>query len=97
MRGVRTVSAAYLLLLTSTVASAQTADYVSTDVMRGRITRGQPLSADGATTMSQVLADGTRIERSAPSKFYRDSQGRVRLEQTILGLTSLNSSLIGKP
>jgi hypothetical protein len=50
---------------------------------------GEPFSADGVTMMTQTLADGTRIERTVPSKFYRDSQGRLRREQTVVGLTTL--------
>ena len=88
-----------VVVLTALVSSAaaaptmaQTADFVATDVTMGRIVRGQPFSADGVTTLTQVLADGTRIERTAESKFYRDSQGRVRREQTVLGLSTLNRS-----
>ncbi len=83
--------AGLLCAISAEIVMAQTPDYLSTDATLGRVVRGQPLSADGVTTMSQVLADGTRIERSAPSKFFRDSEGRVRREQTILGLTALQS------
>jgi hypothetical protein len=49
-----------------------------------------PFSAEAVTTVTQVLADGTRIEQSTTAKFYRDSSGRVRREQTILGLAALD-------
>src|SRR5262245_42041527 len=56
------------------------------------IVRDAPFSADGTTTVTQLLADGTRIERNTLSKFYRDSAGRVRREQTIMGLAALDPS-----
>ena len=37
-----------------------------------------------------ALADGTRIERVTSAKLYRDTAGRIRREQTILGLAALN-------
>jgi hypothetical protein len=76
-------------------ASAQTADFVATDATLGRVVFGEPFSADGITTLTQTLADGTRIERAVPSKFYRDSQGRLRREQTVVGLTALTPSKDG--
>jgi hypothetical protein len=51
-----------------------------------------PFSADAVTTVTQVLGDGTRIEQSSTARFYRDNAGRVRREQTILGLAALNPS-----
>ena len=40
--------------------------------------------------MTQILGDGTRIEQSTTARFFRDRIGRVRREQTILGLGALN-------
>jgi hypothetical protein len=51
-----------------------------------------PFSADAVTTVTQTLADGTKIEQRATAKWYRDSSGRVRREQTIIGLDRLNPS-----
>ena len=53
-------------------------------------TPGAPFSAEGVTTTTQTLADGTRIERTVTAKIYRDTEGRVRREQTIVGLSALN-------
>src|SRR5438094_4541722 len=39
--------------------------------------QGAPFSAEGVTTTTQTLADGTRIERTVTARIYRDSQGRV--------------------
>jgi hypothetical protein len=83
------MAAGLVCLIAAGTARAQTADFLATDATMGLIVRGQPFSADGLTTITQVLADGTRIEQSAPSRFFRDSEGRVRREQTILGLAAL--------
>jgi hypothetical protein len=49
-------------------------------------TLGLPFSADGITTTTQVLADGTRLEQQTNTRLFRDSAGRVRREQAIVGL-----------
>lgn len=49
-----------------------------------------PFSADATTTVRQTLSDGTRIERRATARYYRDRAGRVRIEQMIMGLEALN-------
>lgn len=54
-----------------------------------------PFSADGVTTMTQVLADGNRIERTLESKLARDTAGRVRTEQSIALLGPM--TLPGEP
>lgn len=41
---------------------------------------GSPFSATRETHSLQVLGDGTRIERTETSRYYRDSQGRTRIE-----------------
>jgi hypothetical protein len=65
---------------------------VSDDPFSGPVVTKAPFSADATTTVTQVLSDGTRIEQTTTSRFYRDSAGRVRREQTILGLAALNPS-----
>jgi hypothetical protein len=60
------------------------------DPLEGPVVQNAPFSADATTTVTQVLGDGTRIEQSTTSKFYRDRAGRVRREQTVLGLDALN-------
>jgi hypothetical protein len=64
---------------------------VATDVLNGPVVTDAPFSADATTTVTQVLSDGTRIEQTTTSRFYRDRVGRVRREQTILGLGALNA------
>ena len=65
---------------------------VANDVMTGPVVTDAPFSADATTTVTQVLGDGTRIEQSTSARFYRDRTGRVRREQTILGLGALNAT-----
>jgi len=77
--------------------SSQTLDFMSLDAATSTVVTGQPYSAEGVTKVTQTLADGTRIEREVRSKFYRDSAGRVRREQNILGLDSLFGGLSSEP
>jgi hypothetical protein len=49
-----------------------------------------PFSADAVTTVTQTLGDGTKIEQRTTAKWYRDSTGRVRREQTVIGLDRLS-------
>jgi hypothetical protein len=62
------------------------------DPMRGPVVRNAPYSGDAVTTVIQTLGDATRIEQSTNAKFYRDSAGRMRREQTIIGLTALRDA-----
>src|SRR5579859_6221488 len=54
-------------------------DLVTAD---NRVVKDKPYSADTSTETVQTLADGNRIVNRSVSKFYRDSQGRTRREQT---------------
>lgn len=49
----------------------------------GKVVKGAPYSATIVTENIQVLADGTRITNKGGGKFYRDSEGRTRLERTL--------------
>ena len=51
-------------------------------------TLGLPFSADGVTTTTQLLADGTRLEQQTNTRLFRDSAGRIRREQAIVGLAA---------
>ena len=66
-------------------ADAQTLDFLSNDTPIGPIVTGAPYSGEGVTTLKLKLFDGTRIERKVTARFYRDSAGRIRREQTIVG------------
>jgi hypothetical protein len=63
----------------------------TTDVLAGPVVADAPFSADATTTVTQILGDGTRIEQTTNARFYRDRAGRVRREQTIIGLGALNA------
>jgi hypothetical protein len=67
-------------------------DYLGGAVPLGPVVTGAPYSGEGVTTITQTLADGTRIERTVRARMYRDSEGRTRREQTILGLGPLGES-----
>jgi hypothetical protein len=60
------------------------------DPLAGPVVTNAPYSGDAVTTVTQILGDGTRIEQRTDAKFYRDGAGRIRREQTILGLPALN-------
>ena len=64
-------------------------DFVAVEPPFGPLVRDSPYSAEATTTVTQVLADGTRIERTTVTRVYRDGAGRVRREQTVLGLGGL--------
>ena len=65
---------------------------VGSDVLNGEVVTEAPFSAEATTTVTQVLGDGTRIEQTTNARFFRDRAGRVRREQTIIGLGSVNGS-----
>ena len=47
---------------------------------------GAPFSADATTTVHATLGDGTRLDQTTTERFYRDSEGRVRVERSMDGL-----------
>lgn len=49
---------------------------------------GAPYSADAITERVQILADGNRIHQATSGRVARDSQGRVRRDEGLPGLTS---------
>jgi hypothetical protein len=69
-----------------------TMDFLAGETPLGPIVKGAPFCADGATTSSQTLGDGTKITRTVNAKICRDGEGRIRREQTILGLGALAPS-----
>jgi hypothetical protein len=61
----------------------------------GKIVTGAPFSAVAVSETTQTLADGNHISRKTQTNLYRDSQGRVRREITLVGFGSLAAS--GQP
>ncbi len=49
----------------------------------GKVVKGSPYSAQAVTESVQTLADGNRIVHKNTAQIYRDSEGRVRRDQTI--------------
>ena len=47
----------------------------------GKPVSGKPLAATETRRTLQVLADGTRIEKTDTNKFFRDGEGRTRVER----------------
>ena len=68
MTSIRTrlqASAAALLTIAAfaPAAESQTLDFLNGAIASGPIVRNSPYSAEGITTVTQLLADGTRTER----------------------------------
>ncbi|MGD0869878.1 MAG: hypothetical protein ABSB88_10030 [Bryobacteraceae bacterium] len=55
----------------------------------GQGVTGSPVSAREETRTVQTLGDGTQLDSSEVSQFYRDSQGRTRTERTVDGGTNI--------
>jgi len=71
---------------------ASPAGQASSGALSDAVVANVPFSADAVTTVTQTLGDGTKIEQRTTAKWYRDSTGRVRREQTVIGLDRLNPS-----
>src|SRR4051812_17155929 len=54
--------------------------------LSGRPIVDSAFSADATTTVQQTLENGTRIERRATARYYRDRAGHVRVEQMLPGV-----------
>jgi hypothetical protein len=57
-------------------------DYWISTPLQGQVVRGAPYSAEVITESLQTLSDGNRIVHRTSEKVYRDSEGRVRREET---------------
>ena len=79
-----------IALFGASLSNAQTIDFLGIDIRIAPRVTGAPYAAEAETTVTQLLADGTRIARRLEARIYRDSSGRVRREQTILGLAALD-------
>jgi hypothetical protein len=61
----------------------------------GKVVTGAPFSAVAVTETTQTLADGNHISRKTQSNLFRDGQGRVRKEVTLVGFGPLAAA--GQP
>lgn len=59
---------------------ATTIRMIGIDGVTGGTVTGKPLSATEERHTLQVLGDGTRIENTETDRFFRDDQGRTRVE-----------------
>jgi hypothetical protein len=57
----------------------------------GPVVKGAPFSADVTTETTVVLADGNHIRQTSSLRFYRDSEGRTRREQSLNSIGGLAS------
>jgi hypothetical protein len=73
-------------------AAATPTAQLPSDPFAGPVVTKAPYSGDAVTTVTQVLMDGTRVEQKTEARFYRDSTGRIRREQAILGLPGANAA-----
>src|SRR5262245_10290396 len=99
-RGTAGVTLAASLVAVASSAAAQTVqvrtsagstvEFMAGEPAIGPIVTGAPYSGEATTTTAQTLADGTRIERTSSARVFRDSEGRMRREQTVQGLGALN-------
>ena len=61
----------------------------------GAVVKNAPFSADIATESSMLLQDGNHIRQTSTLRFYRDSEGRTRREQSLnsVGGLATNANL----
>jgi len=85
------VSFAGAVLIALAPLSAQTPDFIASQPQDEPIVTGQPYSGEAITTVKMRMFDGTQIDRSVTARIYRDTLGRVRREQTIMGLEALDT------
>ncbi len=60
--------------------------------MPHEVVKNAPFTGDLITETSQTLSDGNRIHRSVTAHLARDSEGRLRREQSLSGLGALGAS-----
>jgi hypothetical protein len=93
-RFARHVTAAIVgVWIAGTPAAAQNAPFFFNQASPPEpVVKDAPYSAEGITTVRLTMYDGTKIERTVTARIYRDTAGRVRREQTVVGLEALDVS-----
>jgi hypothetical protein len=66
--------------------------FIASESFGGKLVKGAPYSAEAVTETVQLLGDGNRIVNKFTSTVYRDSEGRIRRDQTLKGLGVLGNS-----
>ena len=64
-------------------------EFISSEMLPGKVVKGAPYSAEAVTESVQTLADGNRITRRSTAAVARDSQGRTRRESDLSGIPAL--------
>src|SRR3979411_2846473 len=79
------------------VATAGVGDFFVESAANGKVITGAPYTATVSTEMTQVLADGNRINNKTTVSLARDSQGRTRREETMgmVGPWQVNGPKLG--
>jgi hypothetical protein len=54
------------------------------------VIKGAPYSGEVTTRVKLTMFDGTHLDQSVSAKVYRDSAGRTRREQAVIGLEALD-------
>jgi len=94
----RTLVISLLVTLACNVGNAQEAVVVSSGwVMEGRVVKGVPYTAHAVSSTKQTLVTGSEISTSVTALVARDSDGRTRREQTLLGIGALNVERTERP
>lgn len=61
-------------------ANAVSGGVIRAEAMGGQTVTGKPLSANEVRRTRQTLGDGTNIDKTETDKYYRDNEGRTRIE-----------------
>src|SRR6267142_2155319 len=65
------------------VATGGVGGFFVESAANGKVITGAPYTATVSTEMTQILADGNRINNKTTASLARDSQGRTRREETM--------------
>src|SRR6266403_4913805 len=65
------------------VATGGVGGFFVESAANGKVITGAPYTAIVSTEMTQILADGNRINNKTTASLARDSQGRTRREETM--------------
>src|SRR3979490_1820604 len=65
------------------VATGAVGGFFVESAANGKVITGAPYTATVSTEMTQILADGNRINNKTTASLARDSQGRTRREETM--------------
>jgi hypothetical protein len=74
-----------LTIITDEEGGPVTMRMMAGEGMHGPTVTGKPFSATEQHHSLQILGDGTRVENTETNAFYRDEQGRTRLEHGAAG------------